>query len=399
MYATCRCLNVSIKTKGNELQNVNIDTLELSASEHADVFFNNNLATTNELEKITKEQPGLVEVRNVGAWAIHRCYNCFMFTHAVHREYGAASVLINTNVITSDDEIAQLKASPNYSPVFRIVIDHSKIDNLDSLQPLTKYSVSQLSSTLRLALGGLEQQLEEAIQRQALLVDERIRAFTQEQYQILEEFRERAHNEHALLARLIYSEQQNIVGSTNLETPPATPETVQPSKPTSENDAVDATVQFDSGNPVLREHSPSKSNKAVHAINGIHNNETRTRKLSNYDGEALFMLEGMDDTPLPIRQLQASDQESDTDDSGNEGMHIPRSQRSGHPTLAKSLPVTVPTFNTFSQRLMQDDDDEQISRNPIDPHNIQASIKALAKSVHGDTVFGDLPRPRFSTQI
>lgn len=36
---------------------------------------------------------------------------------------------------------------------------------------------------------------------------------------------------------------------------------------------------------------------------------------------------------------------------------------------------------------------------PLDPHNIRASIKALAKSVHGDPVFGDLPRPRFSTQI
>lgn len=41
----------------------------------------------------------------------------------------------------------------------------------------------------------------------------------------------------------------------------------------------------------------------------------------------------------------------------------------------------------------------QLPRDPHDPHNIRASIKALAKSVHGDTVFGDLPRPRFSTQI
>lgn len=31
--------------------------------------------------------------------------------------------------------------------------------------------------------------------------------------------------------------------------------------------------------------------------------------------------------------------------------------------------------------------------------DIAASIKALAKSVHGEAVFGDLPRPRFSTQI
>jgi len=37
---------------------------------------------------------------------------------------------------------------------------------------------------------------------------------------------------------------------------------------------------------------------------------------------------------------------------------------------------------------------------PQDPVDIAASIKALAKSVHGDAdVFGDLPRPRFSTQI
>lgn len=32
--------------------------------------------------------------------------------------------------------------------------------------------------------------------------------------------------------------------------------------------------------------------------------------------------------------------------------------------------------------------------------DIAASIKALAKSVHGsDAIFGDLPRPRLSTQI
>ena len=47
-------------------------------------------------------------------------------------------------------------------------------------------------------------------------------------------------------------------------------------------------------------------------------------------------------------------------DSGSEAMHIPRSQRSGHPTLAKSLPVTVPAFHSFGQRLIQEEDDEQV---------------------------------------
>jgi len=53
------------------------------------------------LEKITKEQPGLMEKRNVGSWIVHRCCNCSMYTHAVHREYGAALVLINNNILVS----------------------------------------------------------------------------------------------------------------------------------------------------------------------------------------------------------------------------------------------------------------------------------------------------------
>lgn len=63
------------------------------------------------------------------------------------------------------------------------------------------YIVSQLPSTLRLALASLEQQLQESIQSQVRLIDEKIREFTKEQYNILEEFRERAHNEYSFLSR------------------------------------------------------------------------------------------------------------------------------------------------------------------------------------------------------
>lgn len=59
-----------------------------------------------------------------------------------------------------------------------------------------------------MALGGLQQQLEEAVQRHSTEIENKIRAFTAEQYQLLERFRERAHNEHRLLTRFpltIYS--------------------------------------------------------------------------------------------------------------------------------------------------------------------------------------------------
>jgi hypothetical protein len=74
--------------------------------------------------------------------------------------------------------------------------------------------VSQLPSTVQMALDGLQRQLEEAVQRQTTAIENKIRAFTAEQYQLLEQFRERAHNEHRLLSKyhqLAYLLRMNIL--------------------------------------------------------------------------------------------------------------------------------------------------------------------------------------------
>lgn len=63
------------------------------------------------------------------------------------------------------------------------------------------HPVSQLPNNVQVALGGLQKQLEEAVQRQSAEIEDKIRAFTAEQYQLLEQFRERAHNEHRILTR------------------------------------------------------------------------------------------------------------------------------------------------------------------------------------------------------
>jgi hypothetical protein len=47
----------------------------------------------------------------------------------------------------------------------------------------------------------LQRQLEEAVQHQTAMIEDKIRAFTAEQYQLLEQFREKAHNEHRLLSK------------------------------------------------------------------------------------------------------------------------------------------------------------------------------------------------------
>lgn len=407
MHIACKCLNVSIKSRGTELQKFNINDIELTLEEQNDSFFHQNLATVSELEGITKEQPSLVEIRNIGSWIIHRCYNCSIYTHAVHRDYGAALVLINTDILSLPEEISKLRSNPDYSSVFRIVIAHNTLDELDYLQQPNKFSVSQLSNNIQVALGGLQQQLEEAVQRQSVEIENKIRAFTAEQYQLLEQFRERAHNEHRILTRLICKGEEITRLTNNIETPPVTPDSFTTSLTTSATNTVNTSQIVSNETKIIANSNVKHETGAKYSsnplINGSIDKKDRiyiyTKEPTSFDTEALFPLEGMEDT-LNADQVQSSEEGSDTDDSGqDEGIHMPRGQRGGHPTLAKSLPVSVPSFPSFVRRTVQDQDDDQLSRDPHDPHNIRASIKALAKSVHGDTVFGDLPRPRFSTQI
>ncbi|XP_017962271.1 histone-lysine N-methyltransferase, H3 lysine-79 specific [Drosophila navojoa] len=69
---------------------------------------------------------------------------------------------------------------------------------------------------------------------------------------------------------------------------------------------------------------------------------------------------------------------------------------------ARSLPVEIANSplaerannNNNQQHVLLED--EEVLDNTVD---IAASIKALAKSVHGEAVFGDLPRPRLRSQI
>ncbi|XP_014480476.1 PREDICTED: uncharacterized protein LOC106747449 isoform X2 [Dinoponera quadriceps] len=332
-----------------------------------------------------------------------------MYTHAVHREYGAALVLINSNIVLSSEEINKLKSNPDYSQVFRIIVDHSVEDLDDYLQQPNKFSVSQLPNTVQVALGGLQRQLEEAVQRQTAVIEDKIRAFTAEQYQLLEQFRERAHNEHRLLSKLVCKGEETSRVTNNIETPPTTPDSFKNTLTTSAANMVDgpkSTVALDdtkvlAGSNVKHETAPR------HFSNSANNESTKkkkplyicTKRSVSFDTETMFTLDGVEDTDAP-NQIQSSEEESDTDDSGqDEGIHMPKSQRDGHSTLAKSLPVTVPAFPSMIRRRVQDQDDDQLPGDPFDPNNIRASIKALAKSVHGDTIFGDLPRPRFSTQI
>lgn len=91
-----------------------------------------------------------------------------------------------------------------------------------------------------------------------------------------------------------------------------------------------------------------------------------------------------------------SDPDSE-DSSYAEGMNIPGRQplRSDDDSaLAKSLPMRVPAMSNYRSQDIDIEDD----RTPVNPEEMEASIKAIARSVHGGSdSFWDLPRPRLNT--
>ncbi|KAK3917417.1 Proline-rich AKT1 substrate 1 [Frankliniella fusca] len=393
----CKCLNITIKTKSSDLPKVDVLSCELLDSN--DPFFKEDLVEA-EVRGIAKEQPCLVQVRNVACWIVHRCINCSTDTHALHRERGAACVLINSNILSDKSTIAALKSSSSFSPVFRVVVT----SNFETSTP--EETDFHAGGGMQTTLAALQQQLTEALQREAQLVEERVRQYSEKLYAELEEFRSKAHDDHKTLSRLILeSGRSNVSALESIQDQSVPPkgQFISLPPPPQKFQAADEGIrhpmtpldQNTSRSRDSRRHSNPKLNMSPTKTESRPVPSVRVPNDAASDSEGLFQLDGMDENPPTTFQ---SEDETDTDaETGGleDGIAISRVQ-SSISNLAKSLPVSVPIFPGARGH---GNDFEEDDLSPRDPMDIAASIKALARSVHGDTVFGDLPRPRFSSQI
>ncbi|XP_053659352.1 uncharacterized protein LOC128708400 [Anopheles marshallii] len=113
-----------------------------------------------------------------------------------------------------------------------------------------------------------------------------------------------------------------------------------------------------------------------------------------FDSDCMFDIDGMENDKTPPPDDISDEEHSDYDDipdnnnRADGGIFIPRHQYGRQTSsIAKSLPISMPK-KMAPFRANEDDLDEMVE----DTVDIAASIKALAKSVHGEAVFGDLPR-------
>ncbi|XP_058457764.1 uncharacterized protein LOC131434726 isoform X2 [Malaya genurostris] len=142
-----------------------------------------------------------------------------------------------------------------------------------------------------------------------------------------------------------------------------------------------------------QQHSSTHSQKMQHQ---------RLIDTNPFESDCMFDIDGMENDKSTLSNNFSDEEDLGFDDSvGNnndDGIYIPSRQLGRqNSSIAKSLPISMP--QAMTQFRVNEEDFEEMSEDNVD---IAASIKALARSVHGDTVFGDLPRPqiqRFSTQI
>ncbi|XP_075165306.1 proline-rich Akt substrate 40 kDa [Haematobia irritans] len=141
--------------------------------------------------------------------------------------------------------------------------------------------------------------------------------------------------------------------------------------------------------PMRQQHNQNVSHQILPVFSSFMNNRTMYQQSDSHQMSDLDESDGAEEAEDAL----------DLDSSMPIAMATPqrRANASNIANFAKSLPIEIansPLANGRSYIALDSDEDEL--DNNVD---IAASIKALAKSVHGEAVFGDLPRPRLRSQI
>ncbi|KAI5738330.1 hypothetical protein M8J77_005595 [Diaphorina citri] len=366
MMLTCKCLNVSIQAGSTTPTPVEAKALDLTEQELADPFFMKSLQLV-QVESIGKSQDSLITVHNIGSWVLHKCLNCKLDVYASRKQ----DIVISSDLLNDPVQIKELRQLPSFSPVFNIVLQPNIPTDLSARPNNRPISNSDpLAKSSRLA--SLNQQVSNYLQKISSDIEEKIRQFSEEQYSILEKERTKVQTEHRGLMKVV-NDTDNI----------------------SNNDSPLVFTPYQIKSPLNGANNVKRVSKP-----GVVTSSS-ARNSSDASDDFMFDLEDIED-PVNGNTAPSEEDMSDTDDSGShdEGIHIPRMKQEDV-SIAKSLPMNIPAFNHAMNngREVRAIPKKKVDEDLRETQDIAASIKALARSVHGDTPFGDLPRPRLGSHI
>ncbi|XP_066141459.1 uncharacterized protein PRAS40 [Euwallacea fornicatus] len=377
MMQSCNCLNIVIEVeKGGEI--INKELLELSDDEN---IFDEGQWYIGKLSNIQKIHPGLITTKHVGLWTITKCLNCDMHTHAIHKKKGANYVLVYSKLLKRE-AINNIKSTDLVSSIFNVVVNPNALD-LEG-PAINNYSNRNVEKSVK----DLNDVVSNFIRREQAAIDERIRKYSDEQFELLNALKDRAYKERETLVKIV----QNAAKTSDFDLSPKSPKLF--GNVSSNRHSNTSDIPFSPKRP--------KSTSA---------DKSKQTNQKDDESDMMFTFESEDFSAMKssFHERNFEDSESEEIEEAEDvvntvlGIDISRDRSGSTPTVAKSCPVDIPIFSQpvkiKSSRSGVADGGHGSSPQEKEEFDIAASIKALAKSVHGDAIFGELPRPKFSTQI
>lgn len=255
-----------------------------------------------------------------------------------------------------------------YSLPFKIIL--KPIDGLP--RPL------QMSMNDDPRVKSLYEKLQDFLVADAAQVQAEIGRLTME----LNARRQKAQKDFERIATLI--ESTKILSTENIElTPPVTPESIN-DKSIDNHLKIPQTMKMGSKGSV--KHNNAIINQQVRAI--------------EFDDD-IFEFDGMmhDDQKIETDRYQkCSDTEDGSDSEQAVDQRANNRGRSGSINIARSAPISMPQFNQHAIHEI-DTDEKPTADQQMD---IASSIQMLARSIHADSIFGEMPvRPvlRYNTEF
>ncbi|CAG9764597.1 unnamed protein product [Ceutorhynchus assimilis] len=373
---SCNCLNIVIDFVKHD--KVTTEALELSKLDKADIFFNHDQWYLGKLLNVIKVHPGLIRTRSVGLWNITYCLNCDVQTHAIHKEKGATYVLVHTKLL-NEEAINNLKSSDLVSTIYNIVVNPNAI-GLDNSIPVT-YHNKRVDKCLK----DLNDIVTECIRKEQVAVEERIKKYSDEQYELLNILKDKAYKEREALVRVV----QNAARENGTDD-------LSPKSPKA----------FGNLSSVSRLENPLSPKKPKGTSTNLESDDLREDLMFDFETEVYEERGDSRNSHLDDSDSEGDLEEAEVSDvvtNNSRGLTILRGKSTSSSNIAKSCPVDIPIFSASfrSKNSRSEDDDGAVDLSPKgnEQFDMAASIKALARSVHGDTIFGELPRPKFSTLI
>ncbi|XKL66821.1 hypothetical protein PGB90_010241 [Kerria lacca] len=385
----CKCLNVCVQL--NEILScISFENEEYFSEEEKNHEFFKQLPVAETLfNEIFVQQSFLIKAEIVSSWIVYKCINCTMYLYATKNYKGRKITLINNLLMQiNDEELQNIKESVDYSPAFRIIISSISSASISN----TFETSQQLEDCNNNYILELKKELMANIDKKSKITEELIQNFINEQQNYLKEYIIRANDDFQILKNILSNDQKKSISSYH--------------------DGVYETdiKNFSNDTKEIFTSTDDNSHKSIKIPYTPEIEVTREKELfaidipPSFDSEGLFPLDDMEENIILEDDDHSEDDLSDTDDSGSrdEGIHIPRRKSIA---FARSLPIKVPSDFDSSLRLFDGRMEDQKGKPNYKqkrnepPLDIAASIKALANSVHGDTIFGDLPPPRIGSRI